>query len=124
MCMCAHTYIGASQVALVVKNLPASAGGARDVGSIPASGRSPGIGSGNPLQYSTPGKSHGQRNLVGYSPWGCKELDTTELLTLFTKCVDLKPTAPRTPRTVSEATRGCISARRKISLGGSGEMQW
>ena len=78
MCMCAHTYIGASQVALVVKNLPASAGGARDVGSIPASGRSPGIGSGNPLQYSTPGKSHGQRNLVGYSPWGCKELDTTE----------------------------------------------
>ena len=25
-----------------------------------------------------PGKSHGQRSLVGYSPWGCKELDTTE----------------------------------------------
>jgi len=25
-----------------------------------------------------PGKSHGQRNLAGYSPWGCKELDTTE----------------------------------------------
>ena len=28
-----------------------------------------------------PGKSHGQRSLVGYSPWGCKELDTTEQLT-------------------------------------------
>ena len=27
-----------------------------------------------------PGKSHGQRRLVGYSPWGCKELDTTERL--------------------------------------------
>ena len=27
-----------------------------------------------------PGKSHGQGSLVGYSPWGCKELDTTELL--------------------------------------------
>ena len=27
-----------------------------------------------------PGKSHGERNLVGYSPWGCKELDTTEQL--------------------------------------------
>ena len=27
-----------------------------------------------------PGKSHGQRILVGYSPWGCKESDTTELL--------------------------------------------
>ena len=26
-----------------------------------------------------PGKSHGQRNLVGYSPEGCKELDTTEV---------------------------------------------
>ena len=27
------------------------------------------------------GESHGQRSLVGYSPWGCKELDTTERLT-------------------------------------------
>ena len=27
-----------------------------------------------------PGKSHGWRNLVGYSPWGCKDLDTTEQL--------------------------------------------
>ena len=27
-----------------------------------------------------PGKSHGQRSLVGYSPWGCKELDTAEPL--------------------------------------------
>ena len=37
---------------LVVKNLPANAGDIRDVGSIPASGRSPGEGNGNPLQYS------------------------------------------------------------------------
>ena len=36
----------------VVKNLPASAGHARDVGSIPGPGRSPGIGNDNPLQYS------------------------------------------------------------------------
>jgi len=28
------------------------------------------------------GESHGQRSLVGYSPWDCKELDMTELLTL------------------------------------------
>ena len=42
----------ASQVALVVKNLPASAGDLRDVSSIPGSGRSPGGGHGNPLQYS------------------------------------------------------------------------
>ena len=43
---------GASQVALVVKNLPAKAGDARDVDSIPGSGRSPGEGNGSPLQYS------------------------------------------------------------------------
>ena len=36
----------------VVKNLPASAGDARDTGSIPGSGRSPEGGNGNPLQYS------------------------------------------------------------------------
>ena len=36
----------------VVKNLPASAGDARDMGSIPGSGRSPGVGNDNPLQYS------------------------------------------------------------------------
>ena len=41
-----------SQVALVVKNLPASAGGVRDKSSIPGLGRSPGGGHGNPLQYS------------------------------------------------------------------------
>ena len=36
----------------MVKNLPASAGDARDVGLIPGLGRSPGVGNGNPLQYS------------------------------------------------------------------------
>ena len=40
-----------SWVVLVVKNLLASAGDIRDVGSIPGSGRSPG-GHGNPVQYS------------------------------------------------------------------------
>ena len=44
--------IQASQVALVVKNLPAKAGDIREVGSIPGSGRSPGVGNGNPVQYS------------------------------------------------------------------------
>ena len=36
----------------VVKNPPANAGDIRDVGLIPGSGRSPGVGNGNPLQYS------------------------------------------------------------------------
>ena len=53
-----------------------------DLGSIPGSGRSPGEGNGNPLQYSCLKNPHGQRSLVGYSPWGHKESDTTERLTL------------------------------------------
>ena len=42
----------ASQVVLVVKNLPASAGDTGDEGSIPGWGRCPAGGNGNPLQYS------------------------------------------------------------------------
>ena len=42
----------ASQMALVVKNPPANAGNLRDMGSIPGSRRSPGLGNGRPLQYS------------------------------------------------------------------------
>ena len=41
----------------MVKNLPANAEDARDVGSIPRSGRSPGVGNDNPLQYSHLGNS-------------------------------------------------------------------
>ena len=41
-----------SQVALVVKNLPANVGDIRDVGLIPGLGKSLGEGNGNPLQYS------------------------------------------------------------------------
>ena len=55
----------------VVKNLPAKAG---DVGSIPGSGRSPGEGNGL-IQVLLPGKSQGQRSLVGYSPRGRKRVD-------------------------------------------------
>ena len=43
---------------------------AGDLGSIPGLGRSPGGGHGNLLQYSCLENSHGQRSLVGYSPWG------------------------------------------------------
>ena len=45
-------YLWLSQVAPVVKNLSANAGDVRDMCSIPGSGRSPGGGHGNPLQYS------------------------------------------------------------------------
>ena len=43
--------LGASRVALVVKKAPANAGDVRDLGLIPGSGRPPGGGHGNPLQY-------------------------------------------------------------------------
>ena len=58
----------------MVKNPPASAGAVRDAGPVPGSGRSPGGGNGNPL---SPGESHGQRSLAGYSPRAHKEMDTT-----------------------------------------------
>jgi len=42
-----------------------------------------------PTPVFLPGKSHGQRNLVGYSPWGRKESDTTERLHFqeINKCI-------------------------------------
>ena len=49
-----------------------------DLGSILGLGRPPGEGNSYPLQYSCLENPHGQRSLMGYSPWGCKELDTTE----------------------------------------------
>ena len=57
----------------MVKNPPANAG---DLCFLPGPGRSP--GGGQPTPVFLPGKSHGQRNLAGFSPWGHKELDTTE----------------------------------------------
>ena len=62
----------------VIKNPLANAGDTKDEGSIPGLGRSPGAGNGNPLQYFCLEKSHGQRSLRGYSPWGYKESDMTE----------------------------------------------
>ena len=57
----------------VVNNLPDDAEAAS---LTPGSGRPPEEGSGNPLQYACLGNPR-QRSLVGYSPWGCKELDMT-----------------------------------------------
>ena len=57
---------GASQVALVVKNLPANAG------------KIPWRRKWQPTPVFLPGESHGQRSLVGYSSWDCKQLDITK----------------------------------------------
>ena len=60
----------------MVKNLPAKVGG---LGSIPGSVRMiPQSEKWQPTPVLLPGKSHGQRSLVGYGPWGRKDSDTTE----------------------------------------------
>ena len=60
----------------MIKNLPTNA---RDVGSIPGSGRSPGVGNGYPLQYSCLENSMDREAWQAtYSPRGLKESDTTE----------------------------------------------
>ena len=63
-----------------VSNGKESTCNAGDVGSTPGLGRSPGGGHANPLQFSCLENPHGQRSLVGYSPWGHKESDMTERL--------------------------------------------
>ena len=62
----------------MVKNLPANAGDTKDAGLILGSGRSPGGRFGTLLQYSYL-ENPMDRGAVGYSPWGCKESDTTEV---------------------------------------------
>ena len=61
-----------SQVVLVVKNPPARAGDKRGLGSIPGSGRSPGGGNGNPLQYSC------LKNSMDRGAWGTTVLRVTK----------------------------------------------
>ena len=66
-----------SWVSLVAQLVKESTYNAGDPDSIPGLGRSPGEGKSYPLQYS------GLENPMGFSPWGCKELDTSEWLSLF-----------------------------------------
>ena len=68
--------VRASQMVPVVRNLPANAGDIRDSGLIPGSGT---YGHGSSVQYSSLENPHGHRSLMGYSLYGHKELDTTEV---------------------------------------------
>ena len=69
----------AFQVALVVKNPPANAGGLRDLGFDPWIGKIPWRRAWQPIPVFLLGEFHGQRSLVSYSPLGRKESDTTEV---------------------------------------------
>ena len=62
----------------MVNNLSANAGDAGDVGSIPESGRSPGVGSGKLLQDSCLGNPMDREVLWAMAHWGNKESDRTE----------------------------------------------
>ena len=74
----------ASQLALAVKNPPASAGDIKRCRIDPWVGKIPWRRNWQPTPGFLPGESHGQRNLEGYSPWGCEESDTTEAANTFT----------------------------------------
>ena len=63
----------------------ASAYNAGDPGLIPGREDAPWRRKWQPTPVFTPGKSHGPRSLVGYSPWGRKESDTTERLLILWK---------------------------------------
>ena len=65
-------------MALVVKNPPTNAGYVRDASSIPRAVNIP-WRKWQPTSVFFPRKSHGQRSLEGYSPWGHKESDTIEV---------------------------------------------
>ena len=58
--------------------MPATAGDTGDMGLISGSGRFPWRKKRQPTPVFLPGESHGQRGLVGYTPWGHKELDMAE----------------------------------------------
>ena len=70
----------------MVKNLPTSAGDAREVGLIPGSGRFPGVQYVNLPQYSCLENSMDRGELVGYSPWGhrIRHYRATNTFTFFT----------------------------------------
>ena len=79
--LCFHTDQQLRVLVWVVKNSPANPGDIQEVSLIPGWERSPGGGHGDPLQYSClENPMDSQRSLVGYSPWGREESDTTERL--------------------------------------------
>ena len=70
------TILWACQLALVIENLPTSAGDTRDPGSV--CGLEPWRRKWQLTLVFLPGEFHGQRNLTSYNPWGCRESDITE----------------------------------------------
>ena len=81
MCVCIYTgFPGGSDSKESDYNLG-------DLSSIPGLGRSPKRREWLPAPVLLPGESYGQKSLASYSPWGRKESDMTEQLTLLLICV-------------------------------------
>ena len=97
----------ASLVAQTVKHLPTM----RET-RVRSHGKIPWRRKWHPTPALFPGKSHGPRSLVGYSPWGCKESDTTESLHfhfsdwLWAVCASLKRALSKDPEEAAAPWRG------------------
>ena len=86
VCLTPHDNPWGSPGGPVVQNPPAIVG---DAGSIPESGRSPGGGNGNPLQYSCLENPMDRGISRANSPWGRRESDTTERLSMHSSTLAL-----------------------------------
>ena len=101
-----------------VKNPPANAGDARVAGSISGSGRSPGTGNGNPLQYSCL-ENPMDRGAWWASPWDHKESATMELL-IVSACV-LQSVWSNEKREFSHSLVVCVALEGELSIGTAGK---
>ena len=99
-------------MALVVKNPPANAGDIKDVDSIPGSGRSSGKGNGNHSSVLVCGEFHGQRSLVGYSPWVTK--NCTQVSCIAGGFFITEP--PRKPKIPNKGKKNCMQTEVRGSV--------
>ena len=82
-----YTLLGCFPCGVVVKNFPANAGDAGERGFDPCVRNILWGRACQPTPVLLPGESHGQRSLTGYSPWGCKELNTIEWLSIYAQFI-------------------------------------
>ena len=110
--VCIPAFLLGSRGGTVLKNMPANAGAARDMSSIPGSGRSSGVGNGNLLHYSCLENSMDRGAWWDYSPRSYKESDTAEWLNTHTCTHTRLP-----PRSVLVKFQGAYGVKPKVLEG-------